>query len=176
MNAVLIETFGTDFPLEACRNRANELYLASITQQGVQVKPGLWELLDFLGQESIATAVATSTPRELTTYHLNQTRLISRFKAIVTGDEIQHGKPAPDIFLSAATAINVSPDKCVVLEDSFPGIQAAHAAKMIPIMVPDLKPPTEEIKAMAYAIVPSLYEAKEVIAGLLNEETESQLR
>jgi beta-phosphoglucomutase-like phosphatase (HAD superfamily) len=54
-----------------------------------------------------------------------------------------------------------------VLEDSFPGIWAAHAAKMIPIMVPDLVQANDEARSIAYAVVPSLYDAKKEIANLI---------
>ena len=67
----------------------------------------------------------------------------------------------------AAKLLETFPERCVVLEDSFSGIRAAHAAKMIPIMVPDLAQPTDEIRALAYAVVPSLCDAHGVISQML---------
>jgi HAD superfamily hydrolase (TIGR01509 family) len=124
-------------------------------------------LVDFLKEKSISFAVATSTARKLTIPKLQLTNLLSTFNIIIAGDEIENGKPAPDIFLAAARALNVAAEKCVVLEDSSYGIRAAHAAKMIPIMVPDLAQPTDEIRALTHAVVPSLHEAREVISQLL---------
>ena len=164
---VLKEMLGADFPVEQCRNRMRELYYADAAKNGIPIKQGLEELLDFLKEKSIKYAVATSTARKLTIPKLQLTGLLSTFKIIVAGDEIENGKPAPDIFLAAAKALSIAPEKCVVLEDSSYGIRAAHAAKMIPIMVPDLAQPTNEIRLLTHSVVPSLHEAREVISQLL---------
>jgi HAD superfamily hydrolase (TIGR01509 family) len=165
--AVLREMLGADFPVEQCRNRMRELYYADATENGIPIKPGLVELVDFLKERSLKYAVATSTARELTIPKLQLTGLLSTFTTIVAGDEIKNGKPAPDIFLAAARSLGAEPEKCVVLEDSSYGIRAAHAAKMIPIMVPDLSEPSVEIKSLTHAVVPSLHEAREIILRLL---------
>ena len=164
---ILKEILGADFPQEDCRNRMREIYYADIAENGIPIKPGLTELLDFLEAESIKIAVATSTAREFTIPKLELTGLDSYFKIIVSGDDIENGKPAPDIFLMAAKLLETFPERCVVLEDSFSGIRAAHAAKMIPIMVPDLAQPTDEIRALAHAVVPSLCDAHGVISQML---------
>lgn len=165
--AVLKEALGADFPVEECRARMRELYYADIAKNGIPVKPGLRELADFLKAESIRFAVATSTARDITLRKLEMTNLMSDFGTIVAGDEVIKGKPDPEIFLKAAELLGAAPEKTIVLEDSFNGIRAAHAAKMIPIMVPDLAQPTDEIRALAHAVVPSLKEAQEVISQLL---------
>ncbi len=168
--AVLREALGADFPVEECRARMRELYYAAIVESGIPVKPGLRELVDFLKAESIRYAVATSTARDITLRKLEMTNLISDFGTIVAGDEITNGKPDPEIFLKAAGLIGAAPEKTVVLEDSFNGIRAAHAAGMIPIMVPDLAQPTDEIRALTHAVVPSLREAREIILRLLENQ------
>ena len=65
-------------------------------------------------------------------------------------------KPEPDIFLKAASELDAAPADCVVLEDSYNGIKAAHAAGMLPVMVPDLLPPTPEVEHLLYRRVDSL--------------------
>jgi beta-phosphoglucomutase-like phosphatase (HAD superfamily) len=84
----------------------------------------------------------------------------------VGGDEIQKGKPAPDIFLAAANRLHVPAARCIVLEDSEVGVQAAQDAGMLPIMIPDLKPPSEKSILLAYKILPSLYELKSFLEQL----------
>ncbi len=165
--AVLQEALGPDFPVDKCRARMRELYYADIAENGISVKAGLRELVDFLKAESIPYAVATSTDRDITMRKLEMTNLLSDFEMIVAGNEITNGKPDPEIFLKAAGLIDASPEKTVVLEDSFNGIRAAYSAGMIPIMVPDLAQPTDEIRALTHAVVPSLHEAQEVIGKLL---------
>ena len=167
--ATLKEMLGTDFPVEECRARMRELYYADIAENGIPVKAGLLELVDFLKAKAIGYAVATSTDRDITTRKLEITGLTSHFNTIVAGDEVTNGKPDPEIFLKAASLLGASPEKVVVLEDSLNGIRAAHAAKMIPIMVPDLIQPDDEIKSLAYAVVDSLYEGRELISKLLRK-------
>ena len=82
---------------------------------------------------------------------------------MIGGDRLQRSKPAPDIFLLAAEALGAEPERCFVIEDSFNGIRAAHAAQMRPIMVPDMLAPTEEIAAMAEVVLPDLHEALEYL-------------
>ena len=164
---ILKEMLGADFPVEECRARMRELYYADIAVNGVPVKAGLLELVDFLKANSIGYAVATSTARDITTRKLEITGLTSHFTAIVAGDEVTNGKPNPEIFLKAASLLGAPPEKVVVLEDSLNGIRAAHAAKMIPIMVPDLIQPDDEIQSLAYAVAGSLHECRDLISKLL---------
>jgi len=165
---LLRAAMGDDFPLEACEFRAREIYGRLIDADDIPVKTGLMELLDFLETRSIKTAVATSTSRKWAIPKLTGTELISRFATVVTGDDVLNGKPHPDIFLAASHDIGVKPEQCIVLEDSLNGIRAAKAAGMIPIMVPDLIQPTDEIRSMAHSVAATLCEAKTVIAQLLD--------
>lgn len=171
-NTVLQNSFGISFPIAQCRSRAEELYTANIATQGIPVKPGLWELLNHLEEKNARVAVATSTSHTPAFHKLTLTGLLSRFETIVTGDEVRNGKPSPDIFVAASKKLGTQPEQCVVLEDSFSGIRAASAARMIPIMVPDLQAPTDEIKSLSYAVVPSLHEAMKIIAQLLHERSD----
>lgn len=158
--------FGEGIPIEEMYAHKQGYVDEAIARQRVAVKPGLVELLDWLDERRIPKAVASSTVRELVLKKLGLTGLVHRFDAIVGGDEVSHGKPAPDIFLEAARRLGVPPGECVVLEDSEAGIRAAHAAGMLPIMVPDLKPPSDDVKALAYQIVSSLDEATAILQRL----------
>ncbi len=166
---VLNEMLGADFPVEKCRARMRELYYADIAENGIPVKPGLLELVEFLRTESVRYAVATSTAHDITERKLEMTGLTSYFETIIAGDEVLNGKPDPEIFLKVAESLSVAPGACVVLEDSFNGIRAAHAAGMIPIMVPDLAQPTEQIRSLAHAVALSLFEAQKIISRLLKK-------
>jgi HAD superfamily hydrolase (TIGR01509 family) len=166
-NKILYSLFGSKFPIEKIRTHARQLFSNYVKEGGIPLKPGLIKLLNFLEKKNISTAVATSTPRDDCMVNLNKCDLTHRFNIIVCGDEISFGKPEPDIFLKAAELIQASPELCIVLEDSFAGIRAAYAAGMIPIMVPDLLEPNDEIKSLAHIIVPSLNEVKLEIENLL---------
>lgn len=109
-----------------------------IAADGVPVKPGLRTLLRWLKASGIPAVLATSTNRAKALTYLQQTDVERYFTAAVFGPEVDHPKPAPDIFLAAAAAIRADPAHCVVLEDSPNGLQAAKAAGCPAIVVPDL--------------------------------------
>ena len=134
---------------------------------GIAQRPGLDVLLDFATRRGLPLAIATSTHRTLTELTLRAGGLDARhFVAIVTGDQIADGKPAPDIYLEAARRLAVPPAACVALEDSDAGVLSASRAGMTALMVPDMKPPSAEATAAAFRILRSLAEAPAVIAAL----------
>jgi DNA helicase-2/ATP-dependent DNA helicase PcrA len=118
--------------------------------------PGVLETLNWLKEQGIAMAVASSTVLEKTVSHLEHAGLLHYFDAVVGGDMIENGKPAPDIFLKAAQMLEVTAENCAVIEDSPAGIQAAWSAKMIPVLIPDCVPENPETKAMSAVVLPSM--------------------
>lgn len=164
---ILQEDLQADLPIDQIVQRRSEYLEEQISQVGISLKPGLIDLLDWLEERHIPKAVASSTVREMVVHKLSVVALGDRFQAIVSRDEITRGKPAPDVFLSAARDLAVPPRECVALEDSDPGIVAAHAAGMIPIMVPDQFQPTAEAKALAYAVLPSLVDVRQLLEASL---------
>ena len=103
----------------------------------VPPKPGLLELLDEIDRRGLQKAIASSGIRRYVAAVLRVNGLLDRFSVIITGDQVAHGKPAPDVFLAAVRALNVEPQDCLVLEDAPAGVQAAKAAGMMCIAVPD---------------------------------------
>ncbi len=98
--------------------------------------PGLLALLSALEHANIPKAIATSSGREFLDSVLRQSRLAGRFAFTIAGNEIEHGKPAPDIYLLAAAEHGVSPQEMMVLEDSQIGCRAAVAAEAYTVAVP----------------------------------------
>ncbi|MBX3012018.1 MAG: HAD family phosphatase [Caldilineaceae bacterium] len=156
--------FGPTFPFEEVYARKQHYLYTAIAVDGIPTKAGLLELLDFVDQQRLAKAVATSTARVLALKKLTAAKLLTRFDTLVCGDEVPNGKPAPDIFLAAAQKLGVPPAQCVVLEDSSAGIKAAHAAGMRAIWVPDLIQPSAEISPLAFRIVPDLHQVRALLA------------
>jgi HAD superfamily hydrolase (TIGR01509 family) len=147
---------------------AEARYRAALASEGVPRKPGLIELLDVLQARGVPRAVATSTARELARHKLDQAGVLGYFNVVVGGDDVVHGKPSPDIFLRAADRLGEVPAECAVLEDSGPGIHAAHAAGMLPILVPDGgRLPADDARALAAYVAASLFEAREILERLL---------
>ena len=142
--AVISEAFqevDSEAMVECAHRHAAETQLAMTPI----MKPGVREILEFCRRHGICTAIASSSMRHLVDHNLKATGLTEFFDAIVTGRDVVNGKPAPDIFLLAAERIGVPPSECVVFEDAFPGIRAAHAAGCRPVMIPDRALPTPEI-------------------------------
>jgi HAD superfamily hydrolase (TIGR01509 family) len=131
----------------------------------VAPRPGALALIAWLEQRQIPRAIATSSIRADAERTLGS--VITRFPVVVTGDQVTRGKPDPEIYLAAAAALGIAPDQCAALEDSEPGIAAAHAAGMRAMMVPDLKQPSAQTLAIAHGIYPSLVEARQEIERLM---------
>lgn len=104
----------------------------------IPVMPGLRRLVDKLSDYRIAWAVATSSPGPYARKILRRIGLWQKCSAVATGDEVRRSKPAPDVYLLAAQRLGASPGRCLALEDSLPGCQAAVAAGMVTVAVPNL--------------------------------------
>ena len=113
-------------------------------------KAGAPEILFALKEQGIKIALVTSSGHKTVARYLQMSRLESVFDVIMTGDRVTHGKPHPEIFLSAAEKLGIAPEHCVVIEDSPNGIKAGHAAGMYTVMVPDLHPCTKELEALLW--------------------------
>ena len=138
-------------------------YFKALISKEIPIKKGCMELLKFLKEHNIPTALATSTPLYMTESNLAKTGIGKYLDAVVTADMVENGKPAPDIFIEAGRRIGAKSQECLVCEDSYNGIRAAHAAGMKPVMIPDILQPTSEIKQMSYATVDSLLDIIELI-------------
>ncbi len=130
------------------------------------IKPGVYEIFEWLKETGARVALASSTRQVSVMKSLGKADLVKYFDRIVCGDMVSHSKPHPEIFLTAAEKLGAEPAECYVIEDSYNGIRAAHAAGMHPIMVPDILQPDEEIRSFAEVVLPSLFEVKEYFSNL----------
>jgi HAD superfamily hydrolase (TIGR01509 family) len=156
---MLQQRFGTDFPI-AGLFQACELEMARRLESGVPVKAGAAELIGELTARKLPMAVATSTVRRIAEHHLKRAGLLEHFAAICTREDVTRGKPAPDIFVAAAGKLGVRPERCVVLEDSYPGVRAAHASGAMAVMVPDMLPATDELRALCVMVARDLHDVR----------------
>jgi HAD superfamily hydrolase (TIGR01509 family) len=166
-NQLLRAAYGPDFPLEDTNGRTGDYIWQEVDVRGAPLKPGLLALLDFLEACGILKAVASSSERATIDRLLGSVDLLRRFAVTVAGDEVAHGKPAPDIFLLAASRLGVDPAQCLVLEDSEPGARAARSAGMAVIIVPDIKAPSDEVARLAAAVLPDLHAVQDWLARRL---------
>ncbi len=165
--AELAWLLGPSFPIHVFRSRWPELWQQRALETGLPTKPGVLELLEFLDERHVPAAVATSSDLAFTKFSLEAARLLDRFKQLVTGDEVEMGKPAPDIYLEAARRLDADPNACVAFEDSEAGTLAASAAGMRVVLVPDIQPASDTARDAAAAVLTSLHDALPLLTSWL---------
>ena len=132
----------------------------------IRYKKGAGELLSYLWDKGIRTAVASGSSHGSIEHHLRELGIYERFDAIVGGHDVEHGKPAPDIFLLAAEKIGARPSDCIVFEDSANGVRAGHAAGMRVIGIPDIVEFTDGVRELLWHECTDMTEALEIIRDL----------
>ena len=121
----------------------------------IPLKQGALKLLKALRERNIPMAVASSSGQSTISVYLHSVGVIAYFDALITGSGLP-SKPAPDVFLKAASALGAEPKRCLVLEDSLNGIKAGRAAGMTVMMVPDVFPYTDDLAPYVDHVAPDL--------------------
>ena len=162
----LEDLFKKKIDYDLIHNLRIELMDKWILENGVEAKPGIYELLDYLEVNKIPFAITTSSPMERIKRYLTPLGLFERFKHICTAYEVKNGKPAPDIYLYGAKTLGIDPSKCLALEDSHAGLLSAYQAKALNVMIPDQDLPKENDLEIAFAISDSLKDIISLIEEL----------
>lgn len=177
MNAVsrkeyFSQAVGADFPHEEFAALTRVRFREITDEEGLPMKPGVKELLLYARSHGLKTAVATSSRGEYALRNLTDAGIKGYFDGFVFGDMVSRAKPDPEIYLSACMAIGADAGRCMALEDSPNGIRSAHAAGMVPVMVPDLVRPDEALTRLTYKVVETLHEVPALLeafnGGLVN--------
>ncbi len=150
--------FGADFPYWTIRERRKELMREHIAAHGIEKKPGVDEILDYLKVHGILTAVATATDPVRTKDYLTRIGIYEKFDRIVCATMVENGKPKPDIYQYACEQIGSAPAECIAIEDSPNGVRAAVDAGIRTVMVPDLTKPDEKTAEIITAKADSLFD------------------
>ena len=162
---IFCERFVLPISPEQAMAERDELFLQAVPTR-LRPRPGLYSLLDELVARGLPLGVATSGHRRYVNLALQTLGLDVRFRAIAAGDEVERGKPAPDIYLLAAERLGVLPNRCLALEDAPLGVEAAVAAGMTCLAVPSQWTAELEFPG-AYRVLPSLNEVREGLDNLL---------
>jgi HAD superfamily hydrolase (TIGR01509 family) len=166
---LLKKIYGDSLPFESVTVQRIEIGDERELREGLPMKPGVLDLLYTLSDLGVVIALATGTAHTRAMRRLKNAGINQYFTTIVTSADVAEGKPAPDIFLEVSRRLNVEPVQCVVVEDSFVGVEAAFQAGMCPIMVPDIEQPSAEIRRLAYRVLDSLEETRELLPELFGE-------
>lgn len=143
----------------------NELFenTAELTKTTVPVKKGVFEILSYFKENGVKMAVASSSPLSMIRNNLKISGADRYFDVVTSGQEVEHAKPSPEVFLLAAKRLGLNAEDCYVFEDGIHGVHAGVKAGCTTIMIPDMLEPTEEILQMPVHIYKDLLEVKQAI-------------
>lgn len=152
MKNQLIARYGKDFDQPKFFADFGKYFIETENTTGIPLMPQVVETLEYLKSKNYRLALCTSTCREIAERQLKAVKILDYFEVKTFGDEIKNSKPAPDIYLKAASELGLDPSLCVAVEDSFNGIRSCHAAGFKPVMVPDRIEPNDEMKKLCWKI------------------------
>jgi HAD superfamily hydrolase (TIGR01509 family) len=162
---IMLDAYGEDFPYDAVAKEASGRYHEKYDGGRLPVKPGVYDILEFLAKNGKRIALASSTRRQTVLDQLRDAHILDSFEAVITGDMVAKSKPEPDIFLRACEKIDALPERTYAIEDSHNGIRAARRGGLRPIMVPDLLPANAEMFQLAEAVLGSLTDVITYLRG-----------
>ena len=154
--AYLESIFGSGVSYTQMRGERIRRMDAYIAAHGVELKPGIGELLEELDRRGIPRAITSSSSQEIICRYLGWHGIDGRFNALCSGKDVPKGKPAPDIYLHGAACLGLKPEECLALEDSVAGIEAGWRAGCHTVLIPDQDDPSEKIAHMLFAKCDSL--------------------
>lgn len=127
------------------------------------LKIGALEIVKHFHAQGIPCGVASSSYQNIIKCRLSKVGLLKYFSAITSGDEVERGKPHPDIYLLAIEKLGIPAEACIAFEDSELGARAAIAAGLKVVVVPDLKQPSDYVRENCYQVLNSLAEAPSIL-------------
>ncbi|QUM80667.1 HAD family phosphatase [Moritella sp. 5] len=155
--------YGSDLDYPVLHDAWRIRYNAVVKHQAIPVKDGVVELLTWLKNNNIPTAVATSTQQDVATIKLKLAGLDHFFDNLTTGCEVKNGKPDPEIYLLAAGRLNIQPEQCLAFEDSNNGVLSAVSANMQTFQIPDLVQPSAEVLTLGHTVSASLSDVLKIL-------------
>ncbi|MBR3834774.1 MAG: HAD family phosphatase [Lachnospiraceae bacterium] len=158
-----LKRYGEDFPYVEYKKEMSDLFHDRYDNGNLPMLPGVVEILEFLKNNGKKIALASSTRRVSVENGLTWAGIIHYFDAIICGDMVSRSKPEPDIFLKACQELKVNPEEAYAIEDSYNGIRAAKRGGLMPIMVPDMMEPDEEMERLCVTIEESLLKVIEYL-------------
>jgi HAD superfamily hydrolase (TIGR01509 family) len=166
---IFLGELGEDFPFENFNKEYEKLKYAIISKEGIKIKFGLYELLNYLINNNYKIAIASSNKKEAISYYLSLANIDKRiFNVIISGDDFEKGKPEPDIYLTSCKLLGIEPREAMVLEDSNNGIKASYLAGCFTVAIPDIVIITDEVLKMVDEKFKNLLEVKNYLENKYN--------
>ncbi len=156
------EWYGDDFDYDKVRAYRKEIFEELIAKEGLQLKEGAREILEWLKTKGILVSTATATDEERTERYLKKVGLFEYFDKICCATQVKEGKPSPDLYIYAADQIGVPKENCIAVEDAPNGVRSATSAGIPTIYIPDQNDDEAEIGDLYYKKLNNLNEIKEL--------------
>ncbi len=160
---LFIKHYGNSVPFHEILNKKLNYMAKIIKDEGIIIKDGALELIDFLEKNKIDKIIASSSTRSTVENNLKLTGLYNRFSHLICGDDIKSSKPTPEIFLKGLEKTKANKDCTIVLEDSHNGLKASIRAGIRCIVIPDLVEISKEDEKEAFFVLKSLRDVIDVI-------------
>ena len=157
------EWYGEDFDYNLVRQRRKEYVEGHIEKYGIELRPGVKEILEYLRDKNITVAIATATDLERTKKYLEMTQISEYFTDIICATMVKCGKPAPDIYKFACEKLNKKPSECFAVEDAPNGVKSAYDAGLKVIFIPDQAPSDDSFKSMIFAEFDNIWELHQLL-------------
>ena len=158
----LCQYFGRGFSFSHFRQLSNQFWQAHVEKNGIEVKAGVHDLISYLKKQNTPYCLATNSPEINARECLQYAGIESLFNLMVCKDHVKAAKPAADIFLRAAALLNQPIENCLVVEDSYVGLQAAQHAGAYSVLIPSLKL-SPEMQSLAGLVMEDLTQLHHVL-------------
>ncbi len=149
--------------IEAVRGLCRVKVAKELEENGIPLKPGLKEILAYLKEHNLKSAIVTANQLEKAVERLHMAGLSDDFDEVISAHEVPNGKPYPDPYLYACEKLGFTPEECIAVEDSPNGVLSAVRAGCKTVMVPDLTEPDDELRKQLFAVCPSLDKIIEIL-------------
>jgi beta-phosphoglucomutase len=158
---------GADFDLKTFARLSADYWYQYVNTHGINTKKGFRQLLDLIAGQGIPYCLATNSPMLNAYQCLESAGIRDVFSTIVTRDHVRQGKPDPEIFLKAAALLNVPVSRCLVVEDSHAGIEAASRAGAFSVLIPSILPVDPHTRELCGVMMNDLAQLADVINGFI---------
>ena len=149
----LKEWFGDDFDYDTVREYRKQLFDECVKRDGIKLKPGVLQLLEYLKEKGIIIAIATATDGKRTAQYLEMAGISDYVDIICSAANVKEGKPSPDVYIQACKQLKLAPEYCFAVEDSPNGIKSAYSAGLRVIFIPDQTRDEPEAEKLTFAKV-----------------------
>ena len=152
-----------DFPYDEMQSKLRKDFNEILLEKGMPVKPGVYLMLEYLKANRYPMGLASSSSMSSIMHHLEEANMMEYFSCIASANDVERGKPEPDIYNYVLDKMNLKGKNVIVFEDSPNGLKAATAAGLKAIMIPDQVPYTDELKPYVYERINSMTAALEAL-------------